>query len=124
MLSEDATFAMPPLATWFAGREGIGRFLALSPLSGDWRWRVALTSANGQPGLAFYAWDDDEAAYMPFALNVLSFRDGLISDVTAFINRATPAPDREVVARMPEHPVDPEQMAAAFGQFDLPERIS
>jgi RNA polymerase sigma-70 factor (ECF subfamily) len=124
MLSEDATFAMPPLATWFGGRAEIGTFLRGSPLSGDWQWRVALTSANAQPGLAFYAWDDEAGAHMPFALNVLSFRDGLISDVTAFITRAAPGPDREVVARMPEHPVDPEAMAAAFGQFDLPERIA
>ena len=45
-----------------------------------------------QPALAFYAWDEPEGAYLPFALNVLSLGDGgLVSDVTAFIVRAAGA---------------------------------
>jgi len=124
LLAEDATFAMPPLASWFGGRDEIATFLAGSPLSGQWHWRQVETRANGQVALAFYSWDPDENAYMPFALNVLTLRGKQIGDVTAFITRATPVPDREVVARMPEHPPDPEQMMAAFGRFDLPERLS
>ena len=60
---------------------------------------------------------------MPFALNVLSFRGEQISDVTAFIVHVAPSDEPEVVARMPEHPVDPLMLAAAFGQFGLPERL-
>jgi RNA polymerase sigma-70 factor (ECF subfamily) len=123
MLTEDATFAMPPLGTWFGGRDEIAIFLAGWPLSGQWRWRPLQVRANGQVALAFYSWDDDEKAYMPFALNVLSFRGDRISDVTAFISRATPTPDREVLARLPEQPADPERMAAAFENFGLPERL-
>src|SRR5947209_9385836 len=85
MLAEDATFAMPPLATWYRTREGIATWARLSPLSGAWRWRSVLTRANGQPALAFYSWDEAAGAYLPFALNVLSFRGDQISDVTAFI---------------------------------------
>ncbi len=40
MLADDATFAMPPLRTWFGGREAIALFLAGWPLSGEWRWRA------------------------------------------------------------------------------------
>jgi RNA polymerase sigma-70 factor, ECF subfamily len=123
MLTEDATFAMPPLGTWFGGRDEIAIFLAGWPLSGQWRWRPLQVRANGQVALAFYSWDEDEKAYMPFALNVLSFRGDRISDVTAFISRATPTPDREVLARLPEQPADPERMAAAFENFALPERL-
>ena len=123
MLAEDATFGMPPLASWFGGREQIRVFLAGSPLSGRWDWRAVQTSANGQPALAFYAWDPEEEAYMPFALNVLTMRGKLIQDVTAFIITVAPSADREVVASMPEHPVDPDMLAAAFGQFDLPKRL-
>src|SRR5256714_6172688 len=47
MLTEDATFAMPPLRTWFSGREGIAAFLAGWALSGLWRWRPLLVRANG-----------------------------------------------------------------------------
>src|SRR5439155_12232740 len=39
MLTEDATFAMPPLRTWFGGRDAIAVFLAAWPRSGAWRWR-------------------------------------------------------------------------------------
>jgi hypothetical protein len=31
--------------------------------------------------------------------------------------------DREVLARLPEQPADPARMAAAFGNFGLPERL-
>jgi len=91
MLAEDATFTMPPLSTWYRTRAGIAIWAELSPLSGAWRWRTVLTRANGQPALAFYAWDEEAAAYLPFALNVMSFRGTQISDVTAFIVRATEA---------------------------------
>jgi len=123
MLTEDASFTMPPLRTWFHGRDEIGIFLAGWPLSGLWRWRPLLVRANGQPALAFYSWDDDEQAYLPFALNVLTLRGDRISDVTAFISRATPVPDREVIARLPEQPPDAERLAAAFQNFGLPERL-
>jgi RNA polymerase sigma-70 factor, ECF subfamily len=123
MLTEDAAFAMPPLATWFGGREEIAIFLAGSPLSGIWRWRMVTTRANGQPAIAYYTWDPDEQAYLPFALNVLTLRGEQISDVTAFIARVPPSDDREVILRMPDHPADPEAMAAAFENFRLPQRL-
>jgi RNA polymerase sigma-70 factor (ECF subfamily) len=123
MLAADATFAMPPLASWFGGREEIEVFLKGSPLSGRWDWRALQTRSNGQVALAFYCWDDGEGAYMPFALNVLTFRGRLIADVTAFIVTVAPSADREVVAAMPEHRVDPDMLIAAFGQFEMPERL-
>ena len=123
MLTEDASFSMPPLQTWFGGREAIRIFLAGWPLSGLWRWRNVLVQANGQPALAFYAWDPGAEAYLPFALNVLSLRSDLISDVTAFIARAADDPDREVIARLPEQPYDDLRLAAAFGRFGLPDRL-
>jgi RNA polymerase sigma-70 factor (ECF subfamily) len=123
MLTEDAAFSMPPLRTWFGGRGEIGIFLAGSPLSGRWRWRPVRVQANGQPALAFYSWDPGEGAYMPFALNVLTLRDRQISDVTAFIIRTPESPDREVIARMPEQPTDPQQLEIAFQAFGLPDKL-
>jgi RNA polymerase sigma-70 factor, ECF subfamily len=123
MLTEDASFAMPPLGTWFRGSAALRVFLAGWPLSGQWRWRPLQVRANGQVALAFYSWDDGEGAYLPFALNVLTFEGERIGDVTAFIARRTPSPDREVLARLPEQPPDPERMLAAFGRFGLPERL-
>jgi RNA polymerase sigma-70 factor, ECF subfamily len=124
MLADDATFAMPPLASWFGGEESIRIFLEGWPLSGSWRWRPIPTSANGQPALAFYIWDEDEQAYMPFALNVLTFRGEQISDVTAFVVRATEIPDGESYARWPDESIDPARLYATFESFGLPERLT
>ena len=123
MLAEDATFAMPPLRTWFGGRDAIEIFLAGWPLSGQWRWRPVRVRANGQEALAFYSWDAEERCYLPFALNVLTFSGEEISDVTAFITRSTEDPDRRVIARLPEQPYDPIRLAAAFERFGLPDRL-
>jgi len=123
MLAEDATFAMPPLASWYQGREAIAMWAASWPLSGDWRWRTVFTRANGQPALAFYAWDPEAESYLPFALNVLTLRGTQISDVTAFITRSTQDPDPEVMVRMPEQPADPGRLTAAFERFDLPNEL-
>ena len=123
MLAEDASFTMPPLASWFSGEESIRIFLEGWPMSGTWRWRPILASANGQPALAFYIWDENEDAYMPFALNVLTFRGERISDVTAFVARATEIPDGESYARWPDESIDPDRLYATFGSFGLPERL-
>jgi RNA polymerase sigma-70 factor (ECF subfamily) len=123
ILAEDASFTMPPLASWFQGEESIRIFLAGWPLSGSWRWRPVPTRANGQPALAFYAWDDDAQAYLPFALNVLTFRGERISDVTAFVARATDIPDGESYARWVDEPIDPTRLYATFESFGLPERL-
>jgi RNA polymerase sigma-70 factor (ECF subfamily) len=114
---------MPPLGTWFRGHEAITVFLAGWPLSGQWRWRPIQVRASGQVALAFYSWDPDEESYLPFALNVLTLRGERISDITAFIARSTPTPDREVLARLPEQPADPMRLMAAFERFGLPERL-
>ena len=122
MLTEDATFSMPPLRSWYGGPDLPG-FLAVGPLSGEWRWRHLRTVANGQPALAFYAWDDAEQTHLPFALNVLTVRERRISDVTAFVARSIDSPDREAYARWPEEPLDPQRLVAFFGRFGLPGRV-
>ncbi|HET8820383.1 MAG TPA: sigma factor-like helix-turn-helix DNA-binding protein, partial [Thermoleophilaceae bacterium] len=123
MLAEDASFTMPPLASWFSGHESIRIFLAGWPLSGTWRWRPLPTRANGQPALAFYAWDEDERAYLPFALNVLTFRGEKISEVNAFVARATDIPEDGSYARWVDEPIDPQRLYATFESFGLPERL-
>ncbi len=124
MLAEDAAFTMPPLGTWFGGRDEIEAFLRLSPMSGDWEWKPLRVRANGQEALAFYAWTPGEDAYTRFALNVLTFRGEQIAEVDAFIARAPETPDRETVLRMPEQPVDELAMDAAFERLGLPERLT
>jgi RNA polymerase sigma-70 factor (ECF subfamily) len=123
MLTEDATFSMPPLPMWYAGREAVRAWADFSPLSGQWRWKVARTSANGQPALGFYAWDETAGAFLPFALNVLTLRDGAVSAVVAFIARATDAPDGDAYERFPEQPADAQQVHGTFERFGLPPQL-
>jgi RNA polymerase sigma-70 factor (ECF subfamily) len=123
MLTADATFAMPPLASWFGGSDALRIFLAGWPLSGAWRWRHIPAHANGQPALAFYVWDDEARTYLPFALNVLTLRGEQISDVTAFVTRSTALPEREVYARWPDQPAEATKVTAIFERFGLPDRL-
>src|SRR5438067_1061570 len=123
MLSEDVTFAMPPLASWFHGRESLREFLAGWPMSGAWKWRAVRTTANGQPALAFYTWDAEQGAHVPFAVNVLTFEGEKIKEVDAFIVRSSMDPDPDVQARTPEQPADYGKLAAAYARFGLPDRL-
>ena len=123
MLSEDAAFAMPPLRSWFRGREAITAFLRRQPLSGDWRWRAVRCRANGQEALGFYTWSPEAEAYQRFALNVLTLGDGGIVAVDAFLTRTIVDPDPEVLARLPEHPFDPRRVDVAFELLGLPEEL-
>jgi RNA polymerase sigma-70 factor (ECF subfamily) len=85
---------------------------------------MVVSHANGQPAIAFYTYDDEQGAFMPFALNVLSFdRDGLISEIDAFIVRPNEDPDDEMQQSLPELPFDPDRLAAAYEPFGLPIRL-
>jgi RNA polymerase sigma-70 factor (ECF subfamily) len=124
MLAEDASFAMPPLATWYSGRDGIATWARLSPMSGAFRWRSVYTPANGQPALGFYSWDEDQQAYTPFALNVLTLKGREVSNVTAFICRSIESPEPESYERFPEQPMNPRSLSGFFERFGLPERLT
>jgi len=123
LLTHDATFAMPPLSTWYTPRETIATWARETSMSGAWRWRAVLTRANAQPALAFYAREDRDGTYLPFALNVLALRDGRVSDVTAFIVRSTDAAEPEAYVRFPEQPLDRRRLAGTFERFGLPDRL-
>jgi RNA polymerase sigma-70 factor (ECF subfamily) len=122
MLTSDACFSMPPLASWFHGA-AMPAFLTAGPLSGAWRWRHLPARANGQPALAFYCWYEDAQTHLPFALNVLTVRGRQISDVTAFATRSIERAEREAYASWPEQPADPRRTADFFGRFGLPDKL-
>jgi RNA polymerase sigma-70 factor (ECF subfamily) len=105
MLTDDVTLAMPPMPTWFEGRAGVRDFLTrfafadqaqrrqLVSFAGEQR-RVRLmpTRANGQPAFAAYYWNDEQDAYLPRALQVLTLRQGRIVDITGFVEPGMLAP--------------------------------
>jgi RNA polymerase sigma-70 factor (ECF subfamily) len=88
LLREDARYSMPPIPAWFMGRSAITRFLLAGPLAGDaaGRWRMLETAAGGGPALATY--QRTGGAYAASALSLLGGRDGLLDQVTTFLDPA------------------------------------
>jgi RNA polymerase sigma-70 factor (ECF subfamily) len=89
MLTEDATWSMPPTPRRYTGHEAIIAFLVAEPFT--LRWRHIPTRANGQPAIGWYRHDPETDRYLAEVLEVLTLRGSKISAVTAFIG-ATPFP--------------------------------
>jgi RNA polymerase sigma-70 factor (ECF subfamily) len=88
MLSEDASFSMPPLPTWFRGRDHIGAFIAAlleTARTRDSTWQFEATSAGGQPAMVGRRRNHESGRYELGVLEVLTFEGELIAAVTAFI---------------------------------------
>ena len=121
LLAEDAAWSMPPLASWYRGEE-IPDFLRVGPLSGDWRWRHLPARANGQAAVAVYSWDEAEAAYRPFALDVMTLEGDRIKEITAFVTRSIDVGEEEFL-RWPDKAQDATRVASVFERFGLPDRL-
>jgi RNA polymerase sigma-70 factor, ECF subfamily len=83
-LAEDAVLTMPPVPTWFRGRDAIAAFLRAHPLTEERRWRVIPTSANGQPAFGQYIWHDAANAFMAEGITVLTLDGDRIAEMTIF----------------------------------------
>ena len=109
MLAEDAVLTMPPMATWYDGRNAIRVFLSDFAFAGEWQGdrfaqggrnvRLLPTLANGQLAFGAYRWIPEKNAYLPYTLQLLTIAGDRIVELTGFVT-----PD-------------------AFRHFDLPERI-
>ncbi len=92
MLTEDASWSMPPVPTWFHGHEAVRDFLVRFPLQVTWRHRIS--RANGQLALGCYLYDADKAAFIPWVIDVLTLQpDEKISAVTAFFGAEAVGPE-------------------------------
>jgi RNA polymerase sigma-70 factor, ECF subfamily len=121
MLTADAAWSMPPLASWYGGIEEVEVFLRTKPLSGEWRWRHAPGTANGQLAVGTYTWIEAERTHVPFSLDVLTLAGDRIKEVTAFVVRPADTPDG--YARWPDRAADPRRVDSVFRRFGLPDRI-
>jgi RNA polymerase sigma-70 factor (ECF subfamily) len=86
LLADGAAMTMPPIPTWFQGREAIAAFLARLPLAGRARWRLVPTSANGQPAFGVYNWNAERNSFMPHEILVLTLDGARIAEITAFLS--------------------------------------
>lgn len=93
VLTEDATWEMPPFAGWYAGPEQIAALIALRcPAEAPGDMRMVATTANGQPAFGLYMRGAD-GVHRPFHLQVLSVRPGegterVIDHVACFFDRS------------------------------------
>jgi hypothetical protein len=92
-LAEDASFSMPPVPTWFRGRDDIAAFLntqfdegrVLSSL-----WRFEATSASGQPAMVGHRRNPETGRDDHSTLTVLAFDGEGITAVAAFMGQSVP----------------------------------
>lgn len=83
LLAEQVTFAMPPYANWYCGRDAIADSW-LMPGGPPLRLRYVPVRANGQLAFGAYRLDPEQGSYLPVALDVITL-DGLsITGITAF----------------------------------------
>jgi RNA polymerase sigma-70 factor (ECF subfamily) len=85
LLRADAVVEMPPLPTWFAGREQIGRFLSIHVLHEPGGLRMVPTAANGQSALAAYRRGRD-GVYRAHGVQVLTLTAAGIARIVSFID--------------------------------------
>jgi len=84
LLRDDVRCSMPPTPGLYVGRDKV---------VGDWvedgfedlgDLRFVLTSANRQPAIAFYLWQEQQKAYLPLTLDVLRITGGAIAEIVTF----------------------------------------
>jgi RNA polymerase sigma-70 factor (ECF subfamily) len=85
LLTEDVTWSMPPLPHWYHGIEAVTDFAMQVPMTRCPSWRYLLTSANGQPAVAFYVGTDDSGPHLAWSITVLALRGEHIAEMTSFL---------------------------------------
>jgi len=75
---------MPPLPTWYGGREAVTAFLKADVLR-DQRWRLVPARANGQLAFGNYRWEKERATFEPRSFSVLTLAREGIAEITTFL---------------------------------------
>jgi RNA polymerase sigma-70 factor (ECF subfamily) len=100
MLTEDVALTMPPVPTWFDGRDSVSAFLTFRPFGGGKEWRVVPVRAGGQLAFGKYIREGVNGRFVPHGINVLTLRGDRVTEIAAFLTPET------------------------FARFGLPEEIS
>jgi RNA polymerase sigma-70 factor, ECF subfamily len=83
LLREDVALEMPPIATWFSGRETVLGYVASNLGTTAGRMRLVPAAANGQPAFAVYRAAD--GVYQAHAMIVLTLSGALITRIVIFL---------------------------------------
>jgi RNA polymerase sigma-70 factor (TIGR02960 family) len=82
LLRADVRFSMPPIPTWFDGRDDVGRFFAERVFASP--WKLVPVAANGQLAFACY----QGPAFRLGAFNFIRLREGAIAEICGFLDPA------------------------------------
>ncbi|MEV4115096.1 sigma-70 family RNA polymerase sigma factor [Nonomuraea sp. NPDC049695] len=85
LLTEDVTWSMPPMAHWYSGLEAVADFALQVPMTRCPSWRTLLTSANGQPAVAFYLGADPTGPHLAWSITVFALRGEHIAEIVSFL---------------------------------------
>jgi RNA polymerase sigma-70 factor (ECF subfamily) len=100
LLTEDATFSMPPIPGWYQGVAEIGRLVGKTIFAGPaaGRWKLIPAQANRQIAFGLYRVDPERGAHSAYGIQVVTFNGVRVSDIITF---RTP----DLVSRfgLPEH---------------------
>jgi RNA polymerase sigma-70 factor, ECF subfamily len=83
LLCEEAALEATPFRTWFAGCKTCVPYLRAQVLGTPGDWRMAPTSANGQPAAAAY-YRDAGGAYQAYGIVVLTMTTAGITQIVSF----------------------------------------
>lgn len=83
LLRDDAVFEMPPMPTWYTGRDRIERFLAARVLRQPGEFKLIPIMANGQHGFACYQLGSD-GRHHAHAVQVLTVSGTGIAHTVSF----------------------------------------
>jgi len=84
LLREDVALEMPPLLTWFTGRQAVVRFLASNALAEPGKLRLVPVAANGQAAFAAYLRQPD-GSFRAYAVTVpMATSTGIARIITFF----------------------------------------
>jgi RNA polymerase sigma-70 factor, ECF subfamily len=116
LLRDDVALEMPPILTWFTGRQTVARFTASHLLTGPGQLRLVPVFANRQPAFAIYRRERDDL-YHAHAVQVLTCTTAGVARIVAFTEpglfgsfglpqeylatRLAPAPDPAAAALWP-----------------------
>jgi RNA polymerase sigma-70 factor, ECF subfamily len=87
LLKEDAHVTMPPIPTWFQGRDAVLGFFAnhvFAPSRGERRHLA--TRANRQPALGLYRKEPGERVFTPRVLEVFRIEGEQLAAIDAFVS--------------------------------------
>jgi RNA polymerase sigma-70 factor (ECF subfamily) len=100
LLTEDVTLTMPPMPTWYRGREAAAVFLREWAFAKTWAGqrgrfeagerhvRLVPARASGQVAFGAYHRDGRTGRYCPTALQVLTLRGERIGEIAGFVSPA------------------------------------